>query len=406
MKLLYTKKGLPVLFRHMDSALVEMRYYVLCGSVNEVNPNEHGLCHALEHTLFCGTNKRNQAEIKLAWDKLGTYYNAFTDYDETCYVNTTLKKNWQESYEILADMFYNATFPKDRWEDVEKGAIISEIQMAQDNNGEQLLEGVYSDALGENYHCVLGSIENIQKASVEDLKKFYEQQYCGNNVVFVIAGDLTEAQVLRTIERYDCIRKTAPTPTNKLSFGFNTSPVKMIRPVEQALVTIVKPIPFSRNLRHRVALSLGTTCLEHYLFEELREKRGLCYGVSVHVEDNIPANFFLNIGTGTDLERLPKMQKALKVSLENFVEKGLTNTRIQSAKASESFSYASQAERVSSSADVMWDAWKNQIYSDPFDAHLSIMERLDNGTIRRTMTKVLEGKFKIGTMTSEKDHTK
>lgn len=403
MKLLYTKKGLPVLFRHMDSALVEMRYYVLCGPTNELSPNEHGLCHALEHTLFCGTGKRDYAEIKLAWDKLGTYYNAFTDYDHTAYVNTVLKKNWQESYEILADMFYNATFPKERWEEIEKGAIISEIQRAQDNHAEQLQEAVYGDAFGESYHPILGNIKNIQKASVNDLKKFYEQQYCGNNVVFAIAGDLSETQVLRTLERHDKIRKTAPVSINKIAFGFNASPIKMVRPVEQALISAVKPVPFSRNLRHRIALSLGLTCLEQFLFEELREKRGLCYGVYVDIEDSIPNNLFLSLNTATDLERLTKMQKSLKSSLENFVEKGLTNTRIQCAKASESFTYASRSEKVSSSVDVMWDGWKNQIYSDPFDAHLSIMERLDNGTIRRTMTKALEGKLKIGTMTSGKD---
>jgi len=403
MKLLYTKKGLPVLFRYMDSALVETRYYVLCGPVNEINPTEHGLCHALEHTLFCGTNKRNSTEIKLAWNKLGAYYNAFTGYDHTAYVNTVLKKNWQESYEILADMFYNANFPKERWEDIEKGAIISEIQCAQDNHAEQLQEATYGDAFGENYHPILGNIENIQKASVEDLKKFYEQQYCGNNVVLVIAGDLSETQVLRTVERHDKIRKTAPTPMNKVSFGFNASPIKLVRPVEQALISVVKPIPFSRNLRHRIALDLGLTCLEQYLFEELRAKRGLCYGVFADVEEGIPNNLFLIMTTATDLERLPKMQKALKSSLENFVDKGLTNARIQCAKASETFGYAVRAEKVSSSADVMWEAWKNQIYSDPFDAHLSIMDRLDNGTIRRAMTKALEGKLKIGTMTSGKD---
>lgn len=401
--MLYTKKGLPVLFRHMDSALVEMRYYVLCGPVNELTPKEHGLCHALEHTLFCGTGKRDNAEIKQAWDKIGAYYNAFTDYDHTAYVNTVLKKHWQESYEVLADMFYNASFPVSRWEDIEKGAIISEIQRAQDNHAEQLQESTYEDAFGDRYHPILGNIENIQKASVEDLKKFYEQQYCGNNIIFVIAGDLSETQVLRTVERHDKIRKTAPTPINKISLGFNSSPVKLVRPVEQALISAVKPIPFSRNLRYRIALSLGLTCLEQYLFEELREKRGLCYGVYADVEDSIPNNFFLNLNTATDLERLPKMQKSLKSSLENFVDKGLTNGRIQCAKASETFGYASRSERVSSAADVMWDAWKNQIYSDPFDAHLSIMDRLDNGTIRRAMSKALEGRFKIGTMTSGKD---
>jgi predicted Zn-dependent peptidase len=402
MKLLYTKKGLPVLFRHMDSALVEMRYYVLCGSVNELIPSEYGLCHALEHTLFCGTNTRNSVEIKLAWDKLGAYYNAFTDYDHTAYVNTVIKKNWQESYEILVDMFYNANFPKDRWEDIEKGAIISEIQRSQDNHAEQLQEATYSDAFGENYHPILGDIENIQKASVDDLKKFYEQHYCGNNVVFVIAGDLSETQVLRTVERHDKIRKNTPAPINKVSFGFNSAPVKMVRPVEQALIAVVKPIPFSLNLRHRIALSLGLTCLEQYLFTELREKRGLCYGVYADVEVGIQNNFFLTLSTATDLERLPKMQKALKSSLENFVEKGLTNTRIACAKAAETFDYAGSAEKVSPSADVMWDGWKNQIYSDPFDAHLGIMEKLDNGTVRRAMTKALEGKLKIGTMTSDK----
>lgn len=403
MKLLYTKKGLPVLFRHMDSALVEMRYYVLCGPVNEINVDEHGLCHALEHTLFCGSSKRSYADIKKSWDKIGAYYNAFTDYDHTAYVNTALKKYWQESYEILAEMFYNPTFPSDRWEEVEKGAIISEIQAAQDRPEEELLESSYEDGLGENYHRILGNIGNIQKASVADLKRFYDSRYCGNNILLVIAGDLSETQVLKVVEKHDRIRKTTPAPTNKVSFSFNPSVLRLTRPVEQALVSAFKPIPFSRNLRTRAALSLGFICLQNYLFEELREERGLCYGVSAGMEDSIPENFLFNVNTATDLERLPKMLRFLKTSLDNFVEKGLTNTRIQSAKESEAFLYAEAAEKVNSTADVMWEGWKDQIYSDPFDARISIIERLDNGTIRKAMARALDGKFKIATLTSGKE---
>ena len=403
MKLLTAKSGLSVLFRPMKSGLVDVRYYIRCGAMDEARPEDEGLCHALEHMLYAGTDNRDWMEMNRALEEVGSWFNAYTWHDRTIYQITCLKKHWQQSYEVLADMMYNPTFPEERWEDVEKGAVISEIQAEEDDADFLLAEGLYTDGLGPRYHPIIGNVANIRRASIEDLKSFYDRYYCGNNIILVVTGDLTETQVLKAVNKYDCLRPQRPPKRKKINFKFNYRTFSVEKQeLEQSCIQLLKPLARPRTSKGNVALEIATTCLEQYLFEELRERRGLCYQVKADLYWEIPGHLFLAIETATDDERFNKTKKALLKALRNFMADGLTTERIRNNKLAEIYSTVVSKEKIEHSSEWMWDTWAEGIMKDPFEYHIKCLETLSPGAVRRAAARAFDGRAKFGKITEKK----
>ncbi len=401
MKLLRAKSGLPILFRPMNSGLVDIRYYINCGAMDEARPEDEGLCHALEHMLYAGTENRNWMEMNRALEKLGSWFNAYTWHDRTIYQVSCLKKHWKEAYEVLADMMYNPTFPEERWEEVEKGAVISEIQGNEDDSDFLLTEQLYSNGLGSKYHPIVGNIANIRRDSMPDLKSFYDRYYCGRNMLLTVTGDLTETQVLRIVNKLDHLRSDRPPKRKKFTFEFNYKPISIEKEeLEQSSIQLLKPLTIPRTIKGQAALGVAVNCLTQYLFEELREKRGLCYGAKADLYWDIPGNLFLNIETDTDGERFNKTKRALRDSLQNFIKDGLTAERIRNNVMSEIYSTVGSMEQIDESSDWLWDAWQEGIKEDPFKYQLKVLETLSPRTVRR-VAQGFNGRAKFGKVTEK-----
>jgi predicted Zn-dependent peptidase len=397
MRVLKGKSGITVLFRPMKTGLVDMRYYVRVGAVDE-SPAEWGYCHALEHMVFAGTEKRTWLEINREWERYGTWYNAYTWHDRTIYQTTGLKKYWQESYEVLADMFYNCQFPEERWEEVEKPAVISEIEAELDDEGTVLAETLYQKGIGDRYHSIVGGVDVIKSATMEDLTRFYEEYYQGDNVALVVTGDLTEKQLMKVVNRYDRLQTRSPVKRKKFRFNFNYAPAKLVdTSVQQGYLQTLAPLPLPITYRTRTGLSLGVACLSQYLFEELREKRGLVYGASASLYWDIPGQLFLQCKTASDMGKIDKTQRAFREAINSFPVNGLSAERINNMKMGETYATVSEQEDIDSSAEALWEAYiEDQLDMDPYAKHIKLIERLSVESVRSTTRLHLIGKSKFG----------
>lgn len=397
MKVLKGKSGITVLFRPAKTGLVDMRYLVRVGAVDE-SPAEWGYCHALEHMVFAGTEKRTWQEINREWEKYGTWYNAHTWHDRTTYEATSLKKYWRESYEVLADMFYNCQFPVDRWEEVEKPAVISEIKADLDDEEIVLAEALYGQGIGARYHSIVGGVDTIKSATIGDLTRFYEEYYQGNNVYLLVTGDLTEKQLMKAVDQYDRLPTRGPVKRKKFRFNFNYGPITLKdEGAQQAYLRTLMPLAMPRTFRTRTGLGLGVGCLSRYLFEELREKRGLVYGASASLYWEIPGHVFLSCRTATDMDRLDKTLRAFRDAISNFPEKGLSAERVSSIKMAEMYSTLTEQADIEESAEWLWDAYEEgQVDMDPYEKHLKTVKRLSVESIRSTTRLHVIGKAKLG----------
>lgn len=145
-----------------------------------------GIAHFLEHKMF----EKEHGDMFNEFSKYGSSANAFTSYDRTSYLFTTVE-SLKENIKLLVDMLQEPYFTK---ESVEKevGIIAEEIKMYQDQPNYRL----YYQTLKAMYHMhpvkvdIAGTVESINKITHETLYQCYETFYHPSNMVMFVVGNV------------------------------------------------------------------------------------------------------------------------------------------------------------------------------------------------------------------------
>jgi len=401
MQIFKAKSGITVVLRPVASKLVNARYYVKCGAVEELKPAQHGLVHALEHMCYGGTKTRDWQEIIRGFSVVGSEYNASTTYLHTNYMIDVPEAGFASAFEILADIMYNSIFPAERW-DIEKKSVCSELQNNLDNSDDFIKDTTFQHTLGKHHHLVGGTIENILKAKIEDLTFFYDKFYKGDNLFIVVAGNLNKKQVLNIVNNYDrCSNLKLPTRQIP-AYGFNSKSFSVYREGEaQVYFTGIKKLDFKQTPKNIIIGRIMTKVLSDYLFEEIREKRGLSYGIQVNLETDIPGASYIVAFTYTDAGRADDMKRVLVQAVLDF-PKHLTEERIHRSKMG--FLRATmESERSSGEiAKIVGQDFLDGSTEDPLAFRYRILEEVSNNTIRNfASTYISNEKIKLGILRSK-----
>lgn len=275
--------GLRLIVKKMDGLYsVSMGILVGTGACVETNA-EDGISHFIEHMQFKGTKKRNAFEISDAFDRIGAQVNAFTGKDLTCYYSKCTSDHTAEAFEILADLFLNATYPEEEMAR-EKGVICEEISMNEDTPEDLCLDILAKATYGkENYgRNILGTAKTVKSFTVKAVEKYKSERYCPENIVVSFAGGIDFATTEALVESYF---GTLPKGNfNKRSFAVNrvNEVLKKNKSIEQLHMAIGFPA-IDRN--HELTDALQTLnsvlggSMSSRLFQEVREKKGLAYSV-------------------------------------------------------------------------------------------------------------------------------
>ncbi|MGZ3722841.1 MAG: M16 family metallopeptidase [Bdellovibrionales bacterium] len=198
------KNGLTVLL-HPDSSIpsVSIQQWFRVGSKDEV-VGRTGLAHFFEHMMFKGTKKFG----KDTWGKFlngkGAETNAFTSDDYTGYYINAPSENLELLMKIESDRMRNLLLdPKEV--NSEREVVKEERRMRYDDNIEGGIREKMNDIMFTNlpYHWLpIGSMEDLNKASMEDLHKFYKTYYSPNNAVLVLAGAFKVEDAKKLVEEY------------------------------------------------------------------------------------------------------------------------------------------------------------------------------------------------------------
>ena len=284
--MIYEKKyenGLRLVVKKMEG-LMSVTMGVLVGTGASVETDaEDGISHFIEHMQFKGTQKRNAFEISDAFDRLGAQVNAFTGQDLTCYYSKCTVDHTAACFELLADLFLNATFPEDEMER-EKGVVCEEISMNEDTPEDLCLDLLGMAHYGkENYgRNILGSASNVKGFTVDDIYRYKKARYCPENIVISFAGNIDFQTAQALVETHFAkLDKGAFEERPKTIINCHQSLVKN-KPIEQMHVGIAYPSVARgdkrENLYNAVNAILGGS-MSARLFQEVREKRGLAYSV-------------------------------------------------------------------------------------------------------------------------------
>ena len=156
-----------------------------------------GIAHFLEHLKF---NQPNGISAHEYYSKLGSNINAFTSYDYTAY-EVIAGNNFKENINYLLDYVQTPYFTKEAV-NKEKGIIIEEIKMYDDNPGFKLFSTTNECLYNKDNHkyLVSGTIEDVRKTTVEDINLVYDTFYHPENMFMVITGNFNPEEALALIE--------------------------------------------------------------------------------------------------------------------------------------------------------------------------------------------------------------
>lgn len=198
------KNNLNTLFvNNPGSTAATVQIWFRAGSALEEN-DHHGIAHFLEHMFFKGTDSRPGAKIAHEVETFGGEINAFTSFDYTCYYINTPNKHLSESVEILLDMVANPIFKQDDLL-MERDVVFEEFRRSIDSPGQFAFSKLQKSAFEGNYsHPILGSEQTIKNFSSSQLHFFRNAFYNLSNILFIVAGDMTDRQNLeKIIETYN-----------------------------------------------------------------------------------------------------------------------------------------------------------------------------------------------------------
>jgi len=290
LKDMYTKtvlgNGLPVLTVRMPQVRsVSVAYFFGAGARYE-QPEEAGVSHFLEHLLFKGTARRPLApQISGAIEKVGGYMNAATDRELTTYWAKAARPYFPEALDLLSDMITSSLYDPTELER-ERKVILEEIASVNDSPAQKvdvlIDEAVFPGSpLGRD---VAGTPESVTGLTRDMVLGYARTQYCPNNTVLAVAGDLDHEEVVHAVQSQTASwlpakpREWIPSDTTQ------RDPTTLIenRRTEQAHFCLAMRGLSSRHPQ-RYALDLLNVVLgegmSSRLFVELREKHGLAYEI-------------------------------------------------------------------------------------------------------------------------------
>jgi predicted Zn-dependent peptidase len=276
------KNGITVVTQempHLES--VALGVWVGAGGRSEAK-REHGISHLLEHMAFKGTTRRSARDIAEAIEAVGGDMNAETSVEHTTYYLRLLKGDVALGMDVLGDILCNPRLDPDELV-LEQHVILQEIGAAHDVPDDWVFELFQEAAFPDQPlgRSILGTPESIRAHTAEDLRLFLDAHYCGPRTVIAGAGNLDHGTIARLAEEnFAALPARMSTAPERASYRGGES--REPRPLKEVQTVLGFPAPsfLSRTFAaaHVYSSILGGGMASR-LFQEAREKRGLCYSI-------------------------------------------------------------------------------------------------------------------------------
>jgi predicted Zn-dependent peptidase len=327
--------GITVVSHSMaEVETVSLGLWVGAGSRSE-GEREHGVAHFLEHMAFKGTARRSAQDIAEEIEAVGGELNAATGVDSTAYYARVLRKDMPLALDILSDIILSPRF--DRTELArERDVILQEIAAAMDSP-EDIAFDLVQDAAFPNQpvgRAILGTAESVRSFKRNHLSSYLSAHYHGPNMVLAAAGAVDHEALLAEAERllagFDT--EAAPAPEGaRYAGGIRRSE----KPFEQTHLVLAFEGPAYRGTDYFTAQicagALGGG-MSSRLFQEVRERRGLCYAIYAFSSGLSDSGMFtIHAAGGPD--RAHELIEVIRDELVKAAEKGFRPEEMGRVKA-------------------------------------------------------------------------
>ncbi len=277
------KNGIRVVAENIPSIRsFSIGMWIISGSRDE-DSEENGISHFIEHLVFKGTKSRTAYDIAKEIDSVGGILNGFTEKEYTCFHAKVLDQHWPLAIELLSDIFLNSIFDLNEIAR-ERNVVLQEIKMVEDTP-DDYIHDLFNQVFWKGYslgYPILGEKERVNSFDRETICRYFDDHYRANHLVISVAGSFDYEKVIQQIEhtfgglreRVEVRKRKFPEPNPMVSV--------FPRDLEQVHLCLgTRGISQTHSMRYAgyVLNTLLGRGMSSYLFQEIREKRGLAYSI-------------------------------------------------------------------------------------------------------------------------------
>jgi zinc protease len=198
------QNGLTVILSEDHSTpIVHVQLWYHVGSKNE-KKGRTGFAHLFEHMMFKGSKNVSPEEHTSSITGLGGQSNAYTTDDETVFWETVPSQYLPLTIWLEADRMATLRIDKETFVQ-EREVVKEERRMRVDNQPYgRLTEIIYDNAFTTHpyKHPTIGSLVDLELASIDDVRDFYKTYYVPENATLVIVGDFDTPQAKALVSQY------------------------------------------------------------------------------------------------------------------------------------------------------------------------------------------------------------
>jgi predicted Zn-dependent peptidase len=317
--------------QHPNSRAISMGIWVLTGTRDE-DSNEAGISHLLEHLVFKGTKTRSAYAIAKSLEALGGDLNAYTTREYTCYHALVLKDHWTKALDVLCDLISNMQISTNDFK-LEKGVILQEIAMTDDNPEELIYDVLFEKVYAGNpvAEPILGTVKSVASMSQKKVADYYKSRYTGKNIIVSVAGDVEHEVFLDAVNQRLAKKKKAQFNITRQRPRWKTARTVVEKTSEQVHLLMGLPTASFQDPRRFEAYIVNTLLgggMTSKLYQSVREKKGLVYTIHSMLNTFVDTGSMM-VYAGTDLKSIRKVTELVAKEFQKLKRDGISKSDVE-----------------------------------------------------------------------------
>ena len=395
-KLAYERMVLPngltiILHEDRSTPIVHVALWYHVGSKNE-RAGRTGFAHLFEHMMFKGSRNVDPEQHTSIVSSVGGQANAYTTEDATVFWQTVPSQYlplvlWMEGDRMATLRIDDKTFKNER------EVVKEERRMRIENQPYGRLNEILFDQAFTTHpykHPVIGSMKDLEAATIDDVREFYRTFYVPSNATVVVAGDFDKQQAIDLVNRY---LGRVPAGEKAVSRDIPKEPP----PVKEKRVTVAEPWPlpaivvayhitydghpdsYPLHILAKVLSDGQSSRIYRKLVYETRQALTAFGGANLIEHPNL----FYAVAIANPGNQPSAVEKSLLAELERVKAEGITERELQRAKNQFARDYILQRESIQSKAEVL--AHAEVIHSDitTADGEFDIFQNMTAADVKR-----------------------
>jgi zinc protease len=367
---------------------VNIWYHV--GSKNE-KPGRTGFAHLFEHLMFNGSENFNKDYFQ-ALEAIGaTDLNGTTNNDRTNYFQNVPTAGLDQVLFLESDRMGHLVGAIDQAKLDEQRGVVQNEKRQGENQPYGREEEIITQATYPKGHpyswTVIGSMEDLNAASLNDVKEWFKTYYGPNNAVLSIAGDVTADDILARVKKY--FGDIPPGPSLSRPVMNTARRIENTRGyyedhVPEAKITMVWNVP-QWGTREETLLDLATDVLAagktSRLYKKLvYEDQTASRAIAAIDPKEIGANLYLEatVKPGKSAE---DVEKTMNDILKEFIEKGPTQDELDRVRSNYFSNFLKGIERIGGFGGKSDILASNQVYGGSPDFYKNTLKFVAEATV-------------------------